>query len=216
MEKIRVAIVEDHEIVRQGIKLILSNRPEISTVGDVGDSVELFKLLKSETPDIILMDIDLPGMSGIEIVKILTNDFPKIKALMLSMSIDENTIFHSLKAGAKGFLHKNVKQQELLLAISEVYSGKEYFSSNVSDIIVKSYADKAKTGIRISDDLENVLTPREIEVLKFLKEGFSNAEIAEKCHISIRTVEGHKDHMKNKLRFKKSTELIKYALQFKF
>ncbi len=216
MKTIKIIIVEDHEIVREGIKLILSERPEISIVGDVGDAMELFKLLKKETPDVILMDIELPGMSGIEIVKILTNDYPKIKALILSMSIDENTIFYSIKAGAKGFLHKNATQQELVDAIKCINEGKEYFSPKVSDIMIKSYAEKAKNGLKISEMPERILSPREIEILKYIKEGLSNLEMSEKCLISIRTVEGHKDHMKRKLRLRKSADLIRYALAYNF
>ena len=216
MKQIKIILVEDHEIVREGIKLILSDKPEFSVIGDVSDGMELFKLLKIETPDIILMDIELPGMSGIEIIKILTNDYPKIKSIILSMSIDESTIFYSLNAGAKGFLHKNAPQQELFEAINNIYLGKEYFSPKVSDIIIKSYSDKAKNGLKMGDTGDKILTFREVEILKYIKEGLSNPEISERCLISIRTVEGHKDHMKKKLRLKKSADLIRYALSYTF
>jgi two-component system response regulator NreC len=216
MKSIKIILVEDHEIVREGIKLILSDRPEISIIGDVGNAMELFKLLKKDQPDVILMDIELPGISGIEIIKILSNDYPKIKPLILSMSIDENTIFYSIKAGTKGFLHKNATQQELLTAINCIYEGKEYFSQKVSDIMIKSYADKAKHGLKISDLPDKVLSTREIEILKYIKDGLSNPEISEKCLISIRTVEGHKDHMKRKLRLRKGSDLIRYALAYNF
>jgi DNA-binding NarL/FixJ family response regulator len=216
MNKIKVILVEDHEIVRDGIKLILSDSPFISIIGDVGSASALFNLLKTKDPDVIIMDIELPGMSGIEIVKILSKDFPKLKFLILSMSLDENTIFYSIKAGAKGFLHKNAKQQELIEAICVINSGGEYFSPKVSEIILKSYTEKAKHGLKIGCEPEKVLTIRELEILKHIKNGLSNPEIAERCHISIRTVEGHKDHIKNKLQFEKSTELIKFALQYNF
>ena len=216
MNKIKVILVEDHEIVRDGIKLILSDSPIISIIGDVGSAPALFNLLKTHNPDVIIMDIELPGMSGIEIVKVLYKDYPKVKFLILSMSLDENTIFYSLKAGAKGFLHKNAKQQELVEAISIINSGGEYFSPKVSEIILKSYTEKAKNGLKIGCEPDKVLTSRELEILKHIKNGLSNPEIAERCHISIRTVEGHKDHIKNKLQFEKSTELIKYALQYQF
>lgn len=216
MNKIKIILVEDHEIVRDGIKLILSDYPTISIIGDVGSALSLFKMIKSHVPDVILMDIELPGMSGVEIVKILSKEYPQIKILMLSMSLDENTIFYSLKAGAKGFLHKNAKQQELIDAITTIHEGGEYFSPRVSQIILKSYTEKAKHGLKIGCEPEKVLTVRELEILKYIKDGLSNPEIAERCHISIRTVEGHKDHIKNKLQFEKSTELIKFALQYKF
>lgn len=212
MKKINIVLVEDHEIVREGIKLLLSKSKEISIIGDVGDGVELFELLKHKKPDLIMLDIELPGMTGIEITKIIKNDYPSIKILVLSMSVDESTIFFAVKSGVNGFVHKNIHHDELISAIKLVNSGKEYYSQKVTDIMLRSYTDKVKSGINIESHMNINLSAREREILNLIKEGFTNAQIAEKTSLSIRTVEGHKERLKKKLKLKKSSELMRFAL----
>jgi len=212
MPSIKVILTEDHQILREGIKALLASA-EIKIVGEASTAAELWALLEKNTPDIIIMDISLPDGSGIELTKQILAKFPKIRVLILSMFTDESFINQAIKAGAKGYMHKNTTREELLLAISTVYAGHDFYSENVSKIILKSYINKAKMKTEeVTNPLE-ILTRREVEILKMFAEGFINKEIADKLFISIRTVESHKNHIMQKLNLKTQVELVKYAIR---
>lgn len=213
MSKIKIILVDDHQIVRDGIKSLLSDDSSIEIIGEAQSAYELFGLLKLQTPDIVLLDIALPTMSGIEVSKILSNDFPHIKKLMLSMYTSEDFIFNALKAGINGYLPKNTTREELLLAINEINNGNEYFSKSISDTILKSYVKSAKYGKNISEDKSSNLTNREQEILLYVVEGMNNPSIAEKLNISIRTVETHKTSIMRKLNLNSTVDLVKFAIK---
>lgn len=215
MNKIKIILVDDHQLVRDGIKSLISDSFGIDIIGEASNSVELFKLLHHSNPDVILMDISLPIMSGIEITKILRKDYPKIKVLMLSMYTSEDFIFNGLKAGINGYLPKNTTRDELLLAIEEVHNGNEYFSKSISNIILKSFVNSAKYGNNANDDKMSVLTKRETEILKLVVEGVSNQHIADQLFISIRTVETHKTSIMKKLELNNTIDLVKFAIKNK-
>ena len=215
MNKIKIILVDDHQLVRDGIKSLISDSFGIDIIGEASNSVELFKQLHQVMPDVILMDISLPNMSGIEITKILKKDYPKIKILMLSMYTSEDFIFNGLKAGINGYLPKNTTRDELLLAIEEVYNGREYFSKSISNIILKSFVNSAKYGNNANDDKMSILTKRETEILKLVVEGVSNQHIADQLFISIRTVETHKTSIMKKLELNSTIDLVKFAIKNK-
>lgn len=215
MNKIKIILVDDHQLVRDGIKSLISDSFGIDIIGEASNSVELFKQLHQMMPDVILMDISLPNMSGIEITKILKKDYPKIKILMLSMYTSEDFIFNGLKAGINGYLPKNTTRDELLLAIEEVYHGREYFSKSISNIILKSFVNSAKYGNNANDDKMSILTKRETEILKLVVEGVSNQHIADQLFISIRTVETHKTSIMKKLELNSTIDLVKFAIKNK-
>lgn len=215
MEKIKIILVDDHQIVRDGIKALIVDDSYIEIIGEAKDSEEFFNILKSQTPDIVLLDISLPKVSGIEISKILKADHPNIKILMLSMYTSEDFIFNALKAGIDGYLPKNTTRDELLLAINEINNGKEYFSKSISDTILKSYVNSAKQGSKVSDDKLGELTKREHEILRYVVEGMNNPSIAEKLFISIRTVETHKASIMRKLNLNSTVDLVKFAIKNK-
>ena len=215
MNKIKIILVDDHQLVRDGIKSLISDSFGIDIIGEASNSVELFKQLHQVMPDVILMDISLPNMSGIEITKILKKDYPKIKILMLSMYTSEDFIFNGLKAGINGYLPKNTTRDELLLAIEEVYHGREYFSKSISNIILKSFVNSAKYGNNANDDKMSILTKRETEILKLVVEGVSNQHIADQLFISIRTVETHKTSIMKKLELNSTIDLVKFAIKNK-
>jgi two-component system response regulator NreC len=152
-------------------------------------------------------------MSGIEITKVIQKEYPAIRVMILSMYIGEDFIFNALKAGARGYLHKNINSYELITAIEEINKGNEYFSTQVSDIILKSFVKKAHTGVKQGEEKEETLTSRELEILKLVAEGFSNPEIAEKLVISVRTVESHKTHIMQKLLLNTIADLVKFAIK---
>ena len=215
MKTIKIILVDDHQIVRDGIKSLLSKNEKIKIIGEAASGYELFKLLNEHTPDIILLDIALPNMSGIEVSKILTKEFPKIKKLILSMYTSEDFIFNALKSGVNGYLPKNTTQKELLQAIDTICDNKEYFSKNIADTILKSYVKSAKHGNTISDNKLESLTQREQEVLRKVVAGMKNPEIAQELNISVRTVETHKTSIMNKLDLHNTVELVKFAIKNK-
>jgi DNA-binding NarL/FixJ family response regulator len=216
-EKIKIILVEDHQIVRDGIKALLAEGPDIEIIGEAQNFSELREILISKLPDIIIMDISLPETSGIEITTYITEKYQSTKVLILSMYTEEDFIFNAIKAGAKGYLPKNTTRKELLDAISAIYNGAEFYSDTISNIILKSYVNKAKSADNknVKINKEDLLTHREIEILKHYAEGYSNQEIADKLFISIRTVESHKNHIMQKLELKSTVDLIKFAIKNK-
>ncbi|OFX17303.1 MAG: hypothetical protein A2033_02500 [Bacteroidetes bacterium GWA2_31_9] len=215
MDKIKIILVDDHLIVRDGIKSLLCDSSYISIVGEASDGYQLFEMLKTISPDIIILDISLPKMSGIEIAKILKAEKPEIKLLILSMYTNEDFIFNALKAGIKGYLPKNTTRKELIEAICQIKAGNEYFSGDISNIMLKSYIKNAKKGTEITSSNFEKLTEREYEILKLILDGNTNPEIAEKLFISIRTVETHKNNIMLKLEIKSVVDLVKYAIKNK-
>jgi len=212
MPSIKIVLTEDHQLLRDGIKaLIVSENIEI--IGEASTGAGLWKLMENTQPDIILMDISLPDISGIELTRTLSERFPEVKVLILSMFTDESFINQAIKAGAKGYLHKNTTREEMLMAIDTVFSGNEFYSDNISKIILKSYIDKAKKNGEEIYNPNEILSKREIEILKMFAEGFINKEIADRLFISIRTVESHKNHIMQKLNLKTQVELVKYAIR---
>jgi DNA-binding NarL/FixJ family response regulator len=212
MPSIKIILTEDHQILRDGIKALIASA-NITISGEASTGQELWKLLDKDLPDIILMDISLPDTSGIELTRLITEKYPEIKVLILSMYTDESFINQAIKAGAKGYLHKNTTREEMLVAIETVYSGNDFYSDNISRIILKNYIDKAKMNVDEVNNPQEILSKREIEILKMFAEGFINKEIADRLFISIRTVESHKNHIMQKLSLKTQVELVKYAIR---
>jgi len=215
MEKISIFLVDDHQLVRDGIKALLTGTSDIEIIGEAADSTELFEKLAVFKPDLLIMDISLPGISGIEITKKICLDFPEIKILMLSMYNSEDFILNSIKAGAKGYLPKNTSRNEMLEAIYAIHSGEEFYGESISKIMLKSYVRRATDPEKPSERSNEILTTREVEILKLYVEGLINKEISEKLDISIRTVETHKNHIMRKLGLKSTVEMVKFAIRNK-
>jgi DNA-binding NarL/FixJ family response regulator len=211
MDKFKIIIIDDHKIVREGLKSMLLDNPIMEVIGEGSNEQDLVDLLKIHSPTLVIMDISMPGKSGIELTEFLTTNYPEVKTLILTTNSDEDSIIASIEAGANGFLHKDSSLKELLSAIELVCGGEGYFSENITSIIYKSYItrikkDKSKTEVP-------ALTERELEIIKLFSDGFSFKEIAEKLCISPRTVESHKNNILDKLGLKNSVELVKYAIK---
>ena len=208
--------MDDHQIVRDGIKSLLQNTPEINISGEASSGKELLEKIAGTETDIILMDISIPDISGIELTKQISKNFPDIKVLVLSMYMQEDFIVNAIAAGAKGYLPKNTTRHELLNAITKIYEGNEYYSDTISKIILENYISnvrKPKEPEPTKDKETDVLSSREKQILQMVIEGLSNQDIADKLFISIRTVESHKNHIMQKLGIKSLVELIKYAIR---
>jgi DNA-binding NarL/FixJ family response regulator len=214
MEKIKIILVDDHHIVRDGIKSLLQNEKDMEVTAEASCYSELKDVLVNCIPDIILMDISLPDLSGIEITKIISSDYPSIKILMLSMYINDEFIMSSINAGASGYIPKNTTKRELLKAIRTIFTEGLYFTPHVSNLIVKNVIKGARQITNINEK-ENTLSIRELEIFKLFADGLSNHEIADKLFISSRTVESHKNHIMQKLDLKSPVEMVKYAIKNK-
>ncbi len=213
MDKIRVALVEDHQLVRDGIRSLLTNLPNIEVVAEADCAKTMLNLIEQARPNVLLVDISLPEISGIELAKLITTNHPGIKVIILSMHTEQEFIFNSLRNGAKGYLHKSISREELIEAIEQVYNGSEYFSNEVSGIILKSYLRQIKNPERVEEYEDKKLTPREMEILRMVAQGYSNQLIADKLFISVRTVESHKNHIMQKLELTTTVDLVKYAIK---
>jgi len=212
MSEIEVILVDDHKIVRDGIIAFTLGHKSIKIIGEAGNESDLLKLLEKHVPDVIVMDVSLPGKDGIEITKEILVKYPSIKVLMLSAWDNEKTIKDSVKAGAMGFLHKDCEQNEFLSAIEKIFLNQCYFGNHLSSLFQQLFIDK-KNKMLLQYDTDEELTSREKEVLKYLAQGFGDKQIADVLFISKRTVETHKKHIREKLDLKTTAELVIYAIQ---
>lgn len=211
MRKIKIILVDDHQMFRDGVKAVLHDEETMDVVGEVGSGEELYELLKSVTPDIIITDISMPDTSGIEITRYLTEKYPSVKVLILSMHKNEEFITKSLSAGANGYLPKDTSMKELLEAIEVISQGSNYFNREISDTLLSSIIRKSKSEAKAAKTV--ALTSREREIISLVAEGLTNKEIAERLFISIRTVDSHKNNIMQKLNLKSTVEMVKYAIK---
>ncbi|MFZ4414126.1 MAG: response regulator [Bacteroidales bacterium] len=213
MKKIKIVLVDDHNIVRDGFKNLLMNLTDIKVIGEASSGGDLFNLLKKIIPDIILMDITLPNMNGITITKKLKIDYPDIKVIMLTANVDDESVFDSFKAGALGYLPKNIQYEELVEAIREVAEGNEYVAKSISDVVLRNYFNRGKVSENKQFKSKHEITKRELQVIESFAGGFSYKEIADQLNISIHTVESHKKNILEKLELNSIVDLVKYAIK---
>jgi len=214
MEKTKILIVDDHQIVRDGIMRILTDEEDIELIGSVSSGKEALDFIKCTPPDIVIADLSMPNMSGIELTERITKLYPNVKVLILSMFNNEEYIVSAIQAGAKGYLPKQDSTTEILLeAIRTIANGDEFYSPSISKIVMKSFVNNIKCS-NVSDVAKkHQLTSREKEILKLYVEGYTNNEIAEKLSLSIFTVKTHKNNIMQKYNFKSTVEMIKFALR---
>lgn len=216
MDKIKVLLVDDHQIVRDGIKSILTDEQDILLTGSVSNAKEALAFIETNLPDVIIADLSMPNISGIELTEIITAKFASVKVLILSMFNNEEYIVKAIQAGAKGYLPKQDSTTEILLeAIRTIHNGDDFFSPSISKIVMKSFVNNLK-GSKSNKTSEKIqLTSREKEILKLYVEGFTNTEISDKLNLSIHTVKTHKNNIMQKYNFKSTVEMIKYAIKNK-
>lgn len=207
---INILIVDDHKIVRDGIISSLKNFENLNVVGEASNGKAVLDLLARKPVDVVLMDISMEDMDGIEATGIIRNNYPDAKILALTMHEDESHIVRMLKAGAMGYILKNVSMDGLIKAIQTVARGEAYFSRKVSDTIMARFVS-AKTAKK-STGFDH-LTKREKEILKLIAEGLTNHEIAERLFISSRTVDTHRRNLIQKLQVKNTAGLVRMAIK---
>ena len=209
MGKIRVLLVDDHTIVREGIGTLLELSPEVEVVGEASNGQEALELIAELELDVVLMDLAMPVMGGLEATRNICREFPGIKVLILTQYEDKEHVFAILEAGAHGFLNKSAASSELISAIRSVYRGDSYLSPSATKYLVDGYRLETRR------DPYEQLTAREREVLRLLAEGHTAREVADMLVISPKTVDSHRTRFMAKLDLRNRAELIKYALRKK-
>lgn len=205
---VRVLLVEDHAVVRSGLKLMLEAQPHIQVVGEASDGREAIRLARSQQPDVVVMDVAMPGISGIEATREVRRQAPRTQVLILTAHDNEEYFFQTLKAGAIGYVLKKAAATELIAAIEAASRGEPYLYPSVARLLVSDYLQRA--GDR---DTFEPLTDREREVLRLVAEGKTNRQIADALFVSIKTIQTHRDHIMKKLHMHDRTELVKYAIR---
>ena len=207
---IRIVIADDHQIVRQGLKLLLEKESDMEVVGEAEDGHSAVTLARDLTPDVVVMDVRMPEMNGIEASHQILSELPEVKVIALSMYSDLRFVTDMLKAGAQGYLLKDCAFEELTQAIRLVMAQKTYLSPGIAEILVKDYVTLRSSA---SQSVSSRLTPREREVLQMIAQGKRTSQIAELLHINVKTVDTHRQQIMHKLRTKSIAELTKYAIR---
>jgi DNA-binding NarL/FixJ family response regulator len=212
MKTIKIVLADDHELVREGLKNVLEQQKGFKIVAQAANGKEAVEKTAAYKPDVVLLDISMPVLSGVETVKILRHDFPHVKIIMLSMHNDAAHINQCIDNGADGYLVKSEGSAEMIKAITTVMDGRQFFSAEATKVILES-ALKLRAQKNSQHSTIDELTDREKEVLKYIATGASNHEIADTLFISFRTVETHRANLMKKLYAKNSIELVNKARQ---
>jgi DNA-binding NarL/FixJ family response regulator len=208
---IRIILADDHILVREGFKSLLSKKKDFEVVGEAENGNILLDLIEKLSADVLLVDISMPQLNGIEAISQMKKINPNLKFIMLTMHEEAEYILKSIQAGANGYLLKNVEPEELENAIRTVAAGGKYFNSTISNIMIENLSRVSEPG---KEDLTE-LTPREKEILQYVADGLSTKLIADKLSISARTVETHRVHIMKKLQVNNGAEMVKRGLEQK-
>ena len=220
MDRIRILLADDHELVRSGLLKLLETYKDIVVVGEAGDGLEAIEKTKTLNPDVLVIDLSMPKLSGIEATKIIRKECPKVAVLVLTMHQNEEYVYQIFKSGAGGYILKDAGKDDLASAIRTVARGEKYFSSRVSEIMVSGFLRKTsvhdETAPSDAQGLNVSLTKREKEVLSLIAAGLNNQEISEKLFISPRTVDTHRTNIMQKLDIHDAPNLMKFAIEHGF
>jgi len=207
---IRILLADDHAIIRQGLHSLLEKEPDVEVVGEAEDGRKALELVRELAPDIVIMDITMPNLNGIEATYEITHEFPKVKVIALSIHSDRRFVANMLKAGASGYILKECLFDEFVEAIRTVVAGNIYLSSRVAGTVVDDYVKRLLT---VTNSWLAMLTEREREVLQLLAEGKSTKQIALELHVSTKTIEANRRQIMDKLDIHSVAELTKYAVR---
>lgn len=213
-EKIKVLLTDDHKLIREGITSMLAGTGDIEVIGSVASGEDAINEVRSDRPDVILMDILMGGMTGIEATRWIKESDPTIKIVIVSMEISKEYVSAAIKSGVDGYLPKDVDKETLLQAIRTVHQGNRFFNDAIMKLVFEDFYSHEKLK-NPTKKLPHELTKREYEILGLVASGKSNREVAESLFISIKTVETHKTNILEKLGLKNTTELVRYAIKNK-
>ncbi len=205
-----IVLADDHHIVRQGLRVLLEGQPDFQLVGEAGDGLEAVQLTERLKPDVLIIDLMMPSLNGLEAARQVSQRSPHTRVVVLSMHANEAYVLEALRNGAAGYVLKDSSAADLVHAVREVVAGRRYLSSPLSERAIAAYIQKASD---VALDPYEMLTNREREVLHLAAEGYTNAEIADQLSISPRTAETHRANLMHKLGLRTHTDLIRYALR---
>ncbi len=211
MDKIKVLVVDDHDLIVLAARQIFSKVPDIKLIGVANSGEEAYKKIKDLRPDVVILDVILPEMDGLELTKKITSEFPETKVVLHSSSVSEEMIVTGFEAGAMAYVPKNFKPGQLIEAIHTVVKGEHYSKGFVSEILIENFL-KTKNK---KEGQNGKLTDREVEILQAITKGMTNQQMANNLHISVRTVEAHKSNIMKKLKINSTAELVVYAIKHK-
>ncbi len=212
MDKKRIVIAEDHTILRAGLKALLESNPTFEVVGEADNGRDAIRRVAELKPDLIIMDLSMPGLSGIDAVKDIRDRYPEVKALVLTVHSEEEYVLSSLEAGANGYVLKDATQTELIAAAERVLNGKTYLSPEITEKVVDSYLQANKNSQEPATKWDSV-TQRERQILKLIAEGHTNKSMASYLCISVKTVEKHRANLMKKLDLHSVSALTTYAME---
>jgi DNA-binding NarL/FixJ family response regulator len=205
-----IVLADDHQVVRHGLRVLLESEPNFRIVGEASDGLEAIELVERQQPDVLVLDLMMPGLNGLEVARQSSHRSPRTNVVILSMYNNEAYVLEALRAGAKAYVLKASTSDELVRAIREVVAGRRYLSPPLSERAIQAYSQKAESA---AVDAYETLTTREREILQLAAEGCTNAEIASRLSISPRTAETHRANLMRKLGLHTHTDLIRYALR---
>ena len=207
---ISIILADDHPVVRRGMQALLESEPDFSIAGVAADGLETVRLAERLKPDVLVLDLMMPGLSGMEVLRILRERSPRTRIVILSMYSSSAFVAQALQNGAIGYVLKGCTEENLVRAVREAAAGRRYLSPPVTEIAINAYIEQSKTGLF---DPHDTLAPRQREVLQMAAEGKTSGEIAERLHISPRTVENHRATIMKKLGLQTQTDLIRHAIR---
>ncbi len=212
-EKAKIIIAEDHRLLREGLKALLQPREDLQVIGEAEDGLEAIRLIEKKEPDLLLLDLSMPKMSGLSVIKEIKSRFPETKILALTIHESDQYVLEAFQSGADGYCLKDASRDELLIAIGSVMKGKTYISPGISESVMVGYLEGRKT-LKTSTAWDNI-TQREKDVLKLIGEGYRNKEIGDLLNISVKTVEKHRANIMKKLDLHNVSALTAYAIEKK-
>jgi DNA-binding NarL/FixJ family response regulator len=216
MKPIRVLLADDHALVRAGFRMLLQNIAGVKIVGEAGDGREVLRLIKTSQPDVVLMDLAMPGLNGLETTARVTREFPRVRILILSMYATPDYVVQALRAGAAGYLLKDAATAELELAVKAVARGETHLTAAVSKTVVADYlrriSGRGGNSVEETSPAE-ALTPRQREILQLIAEGRTTKEIAALLHLSENTIETHRRNLMERLNIHEMAGLVRYAIR---
>ncbi len=215
MSRIKLLLVDDHEIVRAGLRMLFRAEADVEIVGEASSGDEALQVMDRLRPDVVLMDVAMPGMNGIEATRRIKIKYPHTAVLALTMHEDEEYFFEMLQAGASGYVPKRAAPDELVSAVKVVHRGEVFLYPTLAKALVKDFLHKSgpvPTQQAAPAEACEQLTPRECEVLVYIAEGCTNREIAERLEISVKTVDRHRENLMSKLKLHSRVDLVKYAI----
>ena len=213
MNPITILLADDHDVVRKGMKMLLEDETDVKVIGEASDGLEAIEKVKNLMPNVVILDLTMPRMTGIEAAKIISEQYPEVKILIFSMHNNREYILSSVENGANGYLLKDTGKEELMRAIKVVSEGRKYFPPEISEVIIDELLAKtASSQDNSGKPIFQKITPKEKQILGMIVQGFNSREIADKLFLSIRTVDNHRANMMKKTKAKNTADLVMMAI----